>query len=276
MKRCWIGFAVLSAAWMACGSPPVYVPPTPKPIVTTCNHYTNNSYCTCATYRGNEPDAQEVSDCSVTSVMAYGGQALCCLTDDRSSSSSISSCACGLSCKSGQTQVSDCRAASGKQGGSDTSGSGGGSGGGGAFDVTGTYDTRFEVSAGGERTTKMSFVQTSNKATGEYKPSVDPFGAFDLSFTGTVGTGEWIQGSVRGPLKLTWSADGSSFTGTWDYAGGSGQFFWNGTRTSKTPTNLFPNGTGGTTTSGCKANSDCGTCKRCELSTGKCLSRLTC
>jgi hypothetical protein len=117
----------------------------------------------------------------------------------------------------------------------------------------------------------MSLTQSGTSVTGEYIPSADPYGTISGHMEGASLVGEWIQGGARGPVRFTFTSDGSSFTGTWDYGGGPGTYSWKGTRTSTTPTTLKPSGGGG-----CTANSDCGTCQRCELSTGRCVAKVTC
>jgi hypothetical protein len=144
---------------------------------------------------------------------------------------------------------------------------------GGVTSVTGTYTTKSEISSGGTAIRPMSLIQDGSKVSGEYIPSADPYGTIDATISGSTLSGVWIQGAARGPIRFTFASDGS-FTGTWDYSGGSGKYSWDGTRTSTQPTKLLPNGTG--TTGGCKANSDCGSCKWCELSSGTCRTRLTC
>jgi len=120
----------------------------------------------------------------------------------------------------------------------------------------------------------MSLIQNGTQVSGEYIPSADPYGTIDAHMEGAVLVGNWIQGGARGPVRFTFSSDGATFKGTWDYAGGSGRYSWDGSRTSSQPTSLLPNGT--QTSGGCHANSDCGSCKYCELSTGNCRTRLTC
>jgi len=169
---------------------------------------------------------------------------------------------------------------SGGSSGGSSSGSSGGSSSGSSTStsassaITGSFTTTSEKSAGGTVERPMSLIQDGTSVSGEYIPSADPYGTIDGKMDGKTLVGEWIQGGARGPVKLTFSSDGSSFTGTWDYAGGSGTYSWTGKRTSTTPAKLVPSGTGAS--SGCKANSDCGSCQRCELSTGTCRSRLTC
>ncbi len=144
----------------------------------------------------------------------------------------------------------------------------------GAGAITGTFTSTSELGAGGTYTAKMSFVQEGTNVNGEYIPSADPYGTIEARMDGQTLIGEWIQATARGPIRLLFSADGSSFEGTWEYSGSPGTYQWTGTRTSTTPTSLKPSG--GSSSGGCTGNSQCGTCERCELSTGTCRRRIDC
>jgi len=91
---------------------------------------------------------------------------------------------------------------------------------------------------------------------------------------GCVFTGRWSQ-AASGPFAITFSSDGTTFHGQWNYDGGSvsdgSGYSWTGLRTGSTPD---PKPT--TSSNGCSGDSDCGSCQRCELSTGNCLARLVC
>ncbi len=189
--------------------------------------------------------------------------------------SSAEKCAKDSDCDSSRDvcEYSTCSPPSSSFGGG---GGGAGGGSGSALDVTGTWTTTFANSNGIEFTRPLSMVQTSSGVSGEYKPSADPYGVLDGTVTGRVLSGRWVQGSAGGPIKFTFSSDGLSFTGYWTYDGETNQRKWTGSRTSATPTNLFPGGTGGSSSGGCHANSDCSRCQRCELSTGRCLTRPSC
>jgi hypothetical protein len=232
--------------------------------------------CICSAYENGDPPATSLT----CSSQAFPGT-LCCAEAAWPSGWPSTICKCALrsdgstptSCddeetflESGLRPVSDCSLSAMPTAPDNTNT--------GVSSVTGTFSTTSEVSSGGSVTRPLSLIQDGNTVSGEYIPSADPYGTIDAHVEGSDVVGDWIQGGARGPIRFTFSSDGSSFTGTWDYAGGSGRYSWNGTRTSTEPTKLLPNPTN--STGGCQANSDCGSCEWCELSSGTCHTRLTC
>jgi hypothetical protein len=147
-------------------------------------------------------------------------------------------------------------------------GSGGGGGGGSsASSVTGTYATQEASSDGNTYSRAMSLTQDGDHVTGQYQPTHDAAGTLDGTLDGRVLTGTWTQGGASGPIAFTFADDDSSFTGTWDYAGGPGTYEWDGTRTGTAPTTIGGASSSGSTCgasgTSCSSSTDC--CSVCNM-----------
>ncbi|MCC6810420.1 MAG: hypothetical protein IT381_23515 [Deltaproteobacteria bacterium] len=143
------------------------------------------------------------------------------------------------------------------------------------LNVTGKYTSQERnANDGKDYTQPVNLSQNGSDVVGWYRGTQGSLGTFDGKLAGCVLTGTWHQdGSASGPYQFVFSGAGESFTGGWDYSGSTTpqKWSWTGTRTGTTPDDR-PTTSGG----GCTANVDCGTCYRCELSTGKCLAKLVC
>jgi hypothetical protein len=145
-------------------------------------------------------------------------------------------------------------------------------GGPGSLDVTGTFATTYSHPVRGTLTTPLSLTQSGTTVTGSYIPSADAEGHIEATLEGDDVVGSWVQGSARGPIKFSFSADGKGFTGSWDYASSPGGY-WNGTRTSDSATAI--GGGSSANKPQCSSDSSCsghcsGSCYACRSGSCTC------
>jgi hypothetical protein len=105
--------------------------------------------------------------------------------------------------------------------------------------MAGEWTTMFGGgSGGGNSPVTLSVVQVGSEVSGTYRPTPggppSMPGAISGTFAGGVLDGTWRDTSgASGTMRLTLSADGASFTGTWASSSLSGA--WNGVRSSAAP-----------------------------------------
>ncbi len=95
--------------------------------------------------------------------------------------------------------------------------------------VAGQWDTR--TTGDGDRAYRVRLIQEQGSVSGTYSGAQGDRGTLDGRLVGTEFRGQWRGGNGSGGwVRLSFSGDGTSFEGTWGYAGREISGEWIGSR----------------------------------------------